>query len=259
MPDISASHTVPKKEPASPITWGPAAAIIVTITVYFLAQFFGAVVILATGKALGFTGRQLQDWLEQVGPQFFYIFVVQAATLGALWLFLHRRKAGFKTLGLIKPQWRDLGFALLGFAIYFPVLIATTVAVKAWFPSINLDQEQQIGFDNAHGLALAVVFVSLVILPPIAEEILARGFLFLGLRKKLPLIWAAILTSAIFASAHLQFGSGAPLLWTAAIDTFILSLVLVFLRVKTGRLWAPIGLHMLKNGLAFMVLFIFVK
>jgi membrane protease YdiL (CAAX protease family) len=60
----------------------------------------------------------------------------------------------------------------------------------------------------------------------------------------------------LFAVAHLQFGSGAPLLWIAAIDTFVLSLFLIYLKDKTDSLWAPILLHMLKNFIAFMALFV---
>ncbi|MEO5627875.1 MAG: type II CAAX endopeptidase family protein [Candidatus Saccharimonadales bacterium] len=248
----------PKPEPVEyKVTWGPLVAVVVTVIIYFLAQFLGSAIILTVAHIKGLQGEALSAWVEQTGPQFFYIVSVEAMTLLVLWLFLRQRKASFKTLGLTKPKWADLGYVLVGFGMYLPILIAVMAAVKLWFPEVNVDQQQQIGFQQAHGLALVVVFVSLVLLPPITEEILARGFLFLGLRSKLPVIWAALLTSLIFASAHLQFGSGAPLLWVAAIDTFVLSLVLVFLRQKTGRLWSSMGLHMLKNSIAFMALFIF--
>ena len=39
------------------------------------------------------------------------------------------------------------------------------------------------------------------------------------------------------------------------LDTFILSLVLIYLREKTGGLWASITLHAFKNGVAFVALF----
>lgn len=239
------------------VGWGPVVAVVVTIIIYFLSQFLGSVIVLLVAGFKGLEGEQLTSWLEQTGPQFFYISLVEATTLGVLALFIRHYKASFKTLGLTRPKWLDLAYTFIGFAIYLPILIAVMAAVKTWFPEVNLEQEQQIGFQSAQGLALIVVFISLVVLPPVTEEILARGFLYLGLRRKLPVIWAALITSFIFAAAHLQFGSGAPLLWAAAIDTFILSLVLVFLRHKTGRLWAPIGLHMLKNSLAFLALFIF--
>ena len=39
------------------------------------------------------------------------------------------------------------------------------------------------------------------------------------------------------------------------IDTFILSLTLIWLREKTGRLYASMGLHGLKNFIAFIQLY----
>ncbi|MGH7237402.1 MAG: CPBP family glutamic-type intramembrane protease [Candidatus Saccharimonadales bacterium] len=43
----------------------------------------------------------------------------------------------------------------------------------------------------------------------------------------------------------------------AGVDTFILSTVLCYLREKTGRLYAGIGVHALKNFVAFAALFLF--
>jgi len=51
-------------------------------------------------------------------------------------------------------------------------------------------------------------------------------------------------------------GGAAGPLYIAALDTFILSLVLIYLREKTGSLWASITLHAVKNGVAFMALFV---
>jgi membrane protease YdiL (CAAX protease family) len=94
------------------------------------------------------------------------------------------------------------------------------------------------------------------VLPPIVEETVFRGFIFTGLRGKLKFVWAAVLTSLLFATAHLEFGSGKPLLWVAGLDTFTLSLALCYLREKTGSLWPGILLHALKNGVAFLSLFV---
>jgi uncharacterized protein len=84
---------------------------------------------------------------------------------------------------------------------------------------------------------------------------LVRGYLFSGLR----MVWrfwpAVLVTSLFFGAAHLEFGSGGPLVWAAAIDTFILSAVLCFLRERTGALYAGIAVHMLNNLIAFGVHF----
>jgi membrane protease YdiL (CAAX protease family) len=46
------------------------------------------------------------------------------------------------------------------------------------------------------------------------------------------------------------------LLYIAGLDTFILSLFLIYLREKTDGLWASMALHALKNGVAFVALFV---
>jgi membrane protease YdiL (CAAX protease family) len=120
---------------------------------------------------------------------------------------------------------------------------------------VDLDQKQELGFDHLKGnIEYVMAFVSLVIIPPFVEEAIFRGFLYTGLRKKLPFIYAALATSLLFAVPHLLESSSGPL-WIAGIDTFLMSLVLCHLREKTGALWAGMLIHFLKNGIAFIALY----
>ena len=121
--------------------------------------------------------------------------------------------------------------------------------------SLDTSQQQQLGFDSVKSTPeLVVTFISLVILPPIVEEIVFRGFVFPGLRTRFKFVRAALITGLLFAVPHL-FASSEGLLWVAGIDTLLLSFVLCYLREKTGALWAPIALHGFKNAVAFVVLF----
>lgn len=241
------------------LRWLAAEAVSISISLYVIGQLAGAILVSLYPLFQGWNQAETTRWLEQsVGGQFVFVLAVEAITLGLLWLFLKRRKAGLASLGLKKPLLKDIGYALAGFCAYFVIYLVAIQIAQTLIPGLNLDQKQELGFNmDTSGSLLALVFISLVILPPITEEILMRGFLYTGLRTRLRKIDAAIITSILFAAAHLQAGSGNSLLWVAALDTFILSLVLVYLRDKTDRLWAPIYLHMIKNGLAFSVLFIF--
>ena len=100
-----------------------------------------------------------------------------------------------------------------------------------------------------------MTFASLVVLTPVAEEIMFRGFLFSSFRVRMRVRYAILLTNILFGIAHLQFGNGAPLLWIAAIDTFTLSCFLCYLREKTGSVWASVMLHAIKNLVAFIALY----
>jgi membrane protease YdiL (CAAX protease family) len=240
--------------------YGPVAAVLVAVGVYFASQLFVAIMIsLVGGGLLGWDRTRLENFLtDSVYAQFAALVAVEAITLWLIWQFLRARRVALGQIGLVGPRVRDVGYSLVGYFVYFASFVATSIFAKILVPGLNLDQEQEIGFSrNTSGTALVFVFASLVVLPPIAEEIVARGFLYTGLRGRLPKITAAIITSILFAAAHLQWGSGNALLWVAALDTFVLSMILVYLREKTGSLWPSIGVHMLKNCLAFTLLFIF--
>lgn len=248
----------PPKETAR-VTWGPLAAVLVTVGAYLASMTFGAALVTVFPLLQGWTQEQISAWLENsITAQFMFGLTVEIVMLVLLFAFLRSRHAGLASIGLRKPKLHDAGYALLGLVMYLPLLVLVLTVVQRLVPGIDIDQRQQLGFEAAAApLELAMVFVSLVLLPPIVEEITVRGFLYTGLKSRLPLIAAALLSSVMFAAAHLQLGMGMPPLWTAAIDTLVLSFVLIYLREVTNGLWAPIGLHMLKNGLAFTLLFVF--
>jgi membrane protease YdiL (CAAX protease family) len=166
------------------------------------------------------------------------------------------KKSLLKMLGLERgPKWMDLLKAVAAFFVYYGILFAVMIAISVILGVIGVDatgilaQEQETGFAKTGNSLpqLILIFISLVILPPICEEITMRGFLFSKLRGSLKMWPAAILTSLTFAVIHGQLNVG--------IDTFVLSMVLCFIRVSTGSMWSGIFVHMMKNGLAFMLLF----
>lgn len=240
------------------VNWTPLEAVGVTIAIYFVSQLVVALAVGWFGGLAGMSDEQLNKALDSNVAQFGFILTVEALSIALLYEFMKIRKTPWRAIGLVKPRIKDIFYALAGFGVYFVVyafIVATLV--EKYLTRIDTEQKQQLGFDTATvGPELILVFVSLVILPPLVEEILVRGFLFTGLKNKLPLFVAAIITSVIFAAAHLQWGSDAPLLWTAAIDTFVLSMILVYVRQRSGSLWPGIGIHFIKNGLAFLYLFI---
>lgn len=258
-PEKDVDPAKPDKK-AGRLPWSAFTAVIFVLALYVVTQIVAGLLISIYPALQHWSGDRTNDWLTHSVPaQFFYMVTVEALTLGGLWWFLRRYKSSLRALKLRwRPRLVDPLLALLGFAAYFVAYVVLVAVMSHFVPSLNIDQPQEIGFASATGfIALSLTFISLVILPPVVEEILMRGFLFGSLRRKLPFVSAMIITSLIFAAGHLSGGAeGAPLLWIAFIDTFVLSLVLCYLREKTGRLWAPIGLHMIKNGIAFVSLFL---
>lgn len=255
----------PRQAPAedtrqSARSFGPVSAVLVTLGAFFGSQLLAGLLI---GVVLSLTGKKTaeaaQTLTDSTFGRFMFVLVVELLTMAILYWFIRRRGIKLKEIGLGRlPRFSDFGYALVSFVAYFILLAVIMYFINENLPSVNLEQKQQIGFESATGtLSLALVFISLVVLPPVVEEIMIRGFLYSGLRRKLGRLVSAVVASAIFGMAHLQLGAGAPPLYVAAIDTFVLSMVLIALRERTGSLWSGMLVHALKNGLAFAALFIF--
>jgi membrane protease YdiL (CAAX protease family) len=252
-------NEVVDQKSSSIVTWGPAASIIVVVVIYIVSQLIAALILSIYPALKHWSYSQAQNWLSNSNyASFILTLIVETLVIFFLWLFLKHRKTTFKSIGLKdRPRLTDLGYILVGFAIYFLAYAVCLTLVQRLVPSLNVNIKQDIGFSTSTvGNQLWLVFISLVILPPIAEEILFRGFMYTGLRTKLNKIVAALIVSVFFASLHLIEGQGG-VLWVAGLDTFILSLVLIYLREKTDKLWASMGLHMVKNFIAFAALFLF--
>ena len=224
----------------------------------FLGAQIAAVSILSfIGYAVGLSSDTLQ-WAFQSHDivRFFLIFSIEALTVYLVAEVLRRSSHTFAFIGLDRwPKLGDVWQAIKAYVIYFVIFISIFSVVNL-SGIIDTDQAQQLGFDNPAGWGLFWAFLSLVILPPLAEEILFRGYLFHTLKIRLSLAWSTIITSILFAIAHLEFGTGGPLNFAAALDTFVLSFVLVYVTFKTKSLWPAIFLHAIKNLIAFATLFV---
>lgn len=206
---------------------------------------------------LGMSSSEIGHWTSTIYGQFIFTGAAEIMMFSAIILYLRRHKISLATIGLNRFRAKYFMYVLLGTVAYFLMYFLVVSLVAAFVPSLNLQQEQNIGFNNPSGaLQLAMAFISLVVLPPIAEETVFRGFMYTGLRSKLTFPIAAIITSVLFAIGHLQIGQGTPLLWVAGIDTFVLSMVLCYIREKTGSIWPTLGIHMVKNLIAFVFLYI---
>lgn len=156
-----------------------------------------------------------------------------------------------KLLGVEKrPKLWDGLRSVLGYGTYLGITIALSLLVQALWRGFNANQAQETGFQHlGGGFEFGAAFVALVIIAPVVEELLFRGYLFSKLREKASFWLSTLLTSVLFGFVHLQ--------WNVGLDVFALSLVLCYLREKTGAVWAGIGLHMIKNGIAFLLLFVY--
>lgn len=165
---------------------------------------------------------------------------------------MDREDLGLKGL----PTWTDIGLAPVGF-IVATLLAAGLVAIFSIFPWFDAEQTQEVGFSTyLVGFDRVVAFIILVVVAPVAEELIFRGWLYGKLRPMLSakmsdaasMVISIFLVSLLFGIVHMQ--------WNVGVNVFAMSIVLCGLREITGTIYAGILMHMAKNGVAFWLLYV---
>ena len=166
-------------------------------------------------------------------------------------------KTSRRELGLTEtPTWTDIGLAPVGFVVSL-ILAAGLVAIFSLFPWFDAEEAQDVGFNLfMSGGDKVIAFLTLVVVAPIAEEIIFRGWLYGKIREylhlrvpeKVGVSVSILVVSALFGLVHFQ--------WNVGVNVFALSVVLCAMREVTGTIYAGILTHMIKNGIAFYLLYV---
>jgi len=249
----SLSKSVPVKEEAKklPSRWRKLTLGIIFPLWVLIGFILAQIVVMIAFYTMNYFGVSFngidQSVLNTVIAALIYLLSLSIVLL--LPLLVKKYRTSKQELGLTRlPSWMDIVLAPAGVAVYF-LCAATLIYVAKQVPGFDINQVQETGFDNLmRYYEYLLAFITLVVIAPIAEEVLFRGYLYGKLRKFLPVWVAVVITSVLFGFIHAQ--------WNVAIDVFALSIVACTLREVTGSIWAGILLHMLKNGLAFYLLFI---
>jgi membrane protease YdiL (CAAX protease family) len=218
----------------------------------------------AVGFLLALLVPSAEWWSSSAGMLVANLFVGVAEIWVAIWLPMwvarkwHFKKFGEtvsvnrESLGLAgTPTWTDLGLAGVGIFVY---LVAAN-AVMTWmsqFEWFDLGQEQELGLPSSMlPMDMVWVVILLVVVAPIVEEVVFRGYLYGRIRERLTGKWgvtlAIVLVSGLFGLFHGQ--------WNVGVGVAVLSAVMCLAREVTGTIWCGIVIHMLKNALACWVLF----
>jgi membrane protease YdiL (CAAX protease family)/Flp pilus assembly protein TadD len=115
-----------------------------------------------------------------------------------------------------------------------------------WLTHHSPDQEALLLIKPALKANPLTTYLAIVILMPVVEEILFRGLFYCALERRLPTGGTIIVTSLVFAAFHLQMAFFIPLL--------SVGVLLGWARSKTGSIGLPILVHVLNNGLAFLLI-----
>lgn len=130
--------------------------------------------------------------------------------------------------------------------LLFIAALMLLMLLQSWILKPEAWMEQQA--EQSRTMVLIMLF-SAVILAPLFEEILFRGFLLQGFLLWVPKspLACMVLTSILFAAMHTQYVHLQTLL-----VLMLFSLLLCYARIKSNSLILPVILHMLNNLLALL-------
>lgn len=171
-------------------------------------------------------------------------FVSGVVTIIVFWIFfLIRRKSFLKEIAvrpiLVKGIFPMILLAA-GFNVITSVLLSIIPFPQSWMDSYAANSS---AIDNS-----LIAWLTAVVMAPVVEEVVFRGLIYTRLKKGMPKIAAAIMTSLIFGIVH------GTIIW--AIYTFIFSMVLIWGFERYQSLAASIVLHLGYNitGMALSLL-----
>lgn len=150
------------------------------------------------------------EWLGLRWPHWKWLFLIGPATVVCMWVVL----GGLQVAGYM--EWIQ------------------SLGAEPMQDSVKLLQESK------DPLVIILMATAAVIVAPVCEEVVFRGYLYPAM-KKFSGPWVAGFCSAlIFAAAHGNLAAVLPL--------FLLGAVFVLLYERTGSIWAPIAVHLCFNG-----------
>lgn len=192
----------------------------------------------------------LEPWFWLIGVAYEIYFAFGGmAEMNALYDFLWRGfSALFLTVLFLKnPRhlWRVFG---LGRRVDWMLVMAALALIDllnwAIYTFAPVSEADPTDFMESAQLAfpeLATLLFSAVIVAPVFEEIVFRGFLFQGLRKKTGAVWATVISTVIFALIHTQYD-----LW-GWLSVGLTGVAACYMTLRTGSLKSAITLHALTN------------
>jgi hypothetical protein len=157
-------------------------------------------------------------------------------------LVLAARLTGEDTLSyfaLNLPRWREVAIAVAGLAVVIAVGdVVTVVAGRDLVPQFQLEIHRSAQADRT----LVWLWLALIVVAPIGEELLFRGFLFRGIvRERRDVLPGILMIALIWSLLHIQYD------WFGAGVVFAIGMLFGYVRHLSGSTTLVILLHMLLN------------
>jgi CAAX protease family protein len=183
--------------PPAPVPWGTGEATFVGILAVVFGSILGVLLVVVTAMT---NTCGPQTVLGLVGTEIGLVSTV------VFWITKMKR-APLSTLGLPRRPLADIGTGVAGGAVLYAIAVVVSLVVVAIVTLVighRPTVPQQVG-DCVRGPWLVLTAVTVVVLPPIGEETLFRGFIFQGLRGRLSFWPAVVADGLLFGAIHIPF------------------------------------------------------
>jgi membrane protease YdiL (CAAX protease family) len=153
--------------------------------------------------------------------------------------------------GWFQFNWRKNWFlwGLGGYLTALPlVILVSLINQQIWDGQGGSNPILPIALENRDSLALFIFFITASVAAPVFEEIFFRGFLLPSLTRYVPVWGAILLSSLVFAAAHLNISEVLPLT--------ILGIILGVVYTRSRNLLSSMLLHGLWNSGTLLSLYV---
>lgn len=204
---------------------------------------------LILGVSFGLSGLDLEAL--NADKELALSFVAMLLPLGIIGLYIKQVRnlpviASLRLSRLNRSAFVEL---LKGLGWYILLSLSLLILAQIFYSGFDPEQEQDIGLSASDSpLRLGLMFLLLVVLTPLVEEIMFRGFMFPGMRNSWGWLAAALVSAGLFGLMHGQINVG--------LDTAAMGFVAARLRHQTDSLTPAILLHSIKNSVAFAIVFV---
>ena len=171
--------------------------------------------------------------------------------IGILGFLALRHISPISTFGLAPSHpGRIVSTTFLWFISCYP-LIAISQSIVQIFSKTSDDSQAIVRYFLDHpGWHERVAIIAMaIIVAPIAEELIFRGYLYGVIRRFAGRIPAILVTSLLFAAIHLHLPS--------FLGLTVLAVILCLLYERTGSLWSNILMHATFNAFSIIMLLLF--
>lgn len=236
-------------QPGATVPWSIKDALIVFVVAWVGAPLAAILLLAQLGHFWPLAHELIVKFSKgDVSVNFGLVAVDAMAAFGLVGYYLNKYGAKWRDLGFRKFSLaKMLMYVIVAFFALSILVVGAYWLIKLLVPGFNADQAQTNEFTNpSTPLAMQLSFLALVVIPPILEESVFRGFMFPAFSKRFGVIGGAIVSSLLFGAAHLQ--------GNIIVYTVILGLLLCLLYRRLGSIWPGVALHMLNNYIAFSAL-----